>query len=137
MIPSKYSTRWAPTHRELSKKIREALSLVKNGRWSPGQPVKLKADFDELEKEFDIEMALLEDQEKILLAVLNEIKPEHYAGTHPPTKAYETTVKGRDLFAFAWKSPFFDGQEMYFKFCMNGTDDRKRVFILSIHPSRN
>lgn len=123
-----------PSHRELSGKIREALALVGEAKWSPGNPAKLKANFDELEETFGIETALFEDQQKFLLAVLTEIRPEHYAGSYPPMRSYEAVVKGQDLFAFEWESEFFSAK-MYFKFCVKGVEGRKRVFIMSIHPS--
>jgi hypothetical protein len=126
-----------PQHRELSKKLRDCLDCVKEGRWFPADPGKLKANFDELEEVFGIETSLWEDQRAIMVAILGEITANHYAGAYPPQRSYEGTILKKELFAFCWPSEYFNRREMYFKFCMVGGDASKRVFICSIHPSRD
>jgi len=95
--------------------------------------MKLKANFDDLEQRFGVATTTTEDQTAILLAVAQEITPDHYAGTRPPQEAYEDAIKGEDLFAFRWKSSFFGNEEMYFKFALKGADKGRRAYICSIH----
>ncbi len=136
MIPSNRRRTERPAHQELSKKLRECVHCVKNGKWFPADPQKLKANFDELEDVFGIETALQEDQSGIMLAILGEITAEQYAGTRPPTRSYEQAIHGKALFAFSWTSSYFNNREMYFKFCLMGAGNDQMVFICSIHPSR-
>ena len=137
MIPSKRGKNERPTHKELNKKIQECVSLVSAGRWLPVDPIKLKANFDEMEERFGFETSLQEDQTQILLGVLGEITPEHYAGTRPPMPSYERATLGKELIAFRWPSLCCSGCLMYFKFCVTGIGIEQRVFIHSVHPSRD
>lgn len=140
MIPSNRRQTGRPSHKELAKKLRECRSLVESDRWLPANPAKLRADLDELEAVFGtslrLETSLPEDQKKILLAVLGEIEPAHYAGTRPPQPAYEQAILRKELFAFRWVSTFFADHEMYFKFCLKGVDKDQRAFVCSIHEHR-
>jgi hypothetical protein len=104
--------------------------------WLPADPGKLKANFDEIEKLFGIDTALQEDQNEILLGILCEIRPEHYVGGRPPQQAYEVAILGKELFAFQWASSCCNGRQMYFKFCIKGTEEGRRIYVCSIHPSR-
>ena len=80
-----------------------------------------------------METTLLEDQRRILIAAIDEIRPEHYAGSRPPKQSYEQAIRDKELFAFRWTSAFFDDHDMYFKFCIKGAGKDQRVFICSIH----
>jgi len=110
---------------------------VEEKRWLPADPAKLKANWDELEDVCGIEStALEEEQTEILVAALKEIKPEHYAGKHPPERSYEQGTRDTELFPFRWKSNFFGRRTMYFKFSIETRDRKPRAFIYSIHPNR-
>ena len=137
MIPSGREKHERPTHRELTKRLKECLSLVTARKWLPAEPDKLKANFDEMEDLLGIETTLQEDQTQILLGALGEITPEHYTGLRPPPRSYEQAILGKELFAFQWKSTCFGGLQMYFKFCVKGDGENQRVFICSVHESRD
>lgn len=136
MIPSNSGSRGRPSHKELSNKIKECKALVAVGKWLPADPVKLKANLDELEEVFGVETALREDQTNILMAALREITPEHYSGPRPPARSYEPAAYNKELLGFRWTSTFFHGQEMYFKFCVTGAENTRAAFVFSIHPHR-
>jgi len=125
-----------PSQRELYKKLAEASSLIRAGKWFPANYDKLKPNFDDLERTFRIETTLVEDQTKVLVTALEEIRTEHYAGSRPPQKSYEPAAKGKDMFAFRWQSDFFTKTEMYLKFCLVGDDRNRQVCIFSIHEHK-
>lgn len=138
MIPSRRRrTEERPSHQELTGKIARLRELVEGGLWLPADPMKLKGNWDELEKTFRVEVALLEDQRAILSAVCVEILPEHYVGGRPPQKSYERRTWSYDLFAFCWESGFFQKRLMYFKFSIGRKGKDQRAFIYSLHPSRD
>jgi hypothetical protein len=137
VIPSGRRIRERPSHRELSKKLAGCLKCVREQCWLPADPAKLKANWDELEEACDIESATLqEEQAAILLGVLGEVKPEHYAGKRPPERSYEGGTGGPELFAFRWNSIFFGHRKMYFKFSLIETKQGSRAIVYSIHPNR-
>lgn len=111
--------------------------MVEAGKWLPANPAKLKANFDEIEVTFGMETALTEDQTVILVGAIREIKPDQYKGVRPPPRSYEPAIRGQEILGFRWKSAFFSGYEMYFKFCLNGAEDGRRAFICSIHEHRD
>jgi hypothetical protein len=126
-----------PSPGEIVRKITEADRLVRMARWSPGEPAKLKANFDELEVKFKKDATLREDQTAILMEALREVKPEHYIGRRPPEPAYELAVRNQDMWVFKWSSAFFDNQRMYLKFCFSrGDEHTRRLFVLSLHENR-
>jgi hypothetical protein len=126
-----------PSHSELSKKLREALLCVQTKLWLPAEPVKLKANWDELEDRGYVESAVLEEEQtKILIGALSEAKPEHYAGVYPPDRSYEQRTHNLEVFCFCWESPFFGNREMYLRFSVVPSGDNVRVWIYSIHPAR-
>jgi hypothetical protein len=139
VIPSKrtgqVSTR--PSKGELYKKLTEASLLIKDGKWFPANAVKLQANWDELETTFGVETTLLEDRTDILTQALREIEVEDYAGARPPQQSYEASAHGGEMFAFQWESGFLQKSEMYFKFCLTGADNGRRVCVFSIHPKRD
>ena len=118
-----------PSHKELTGKIELARRLVKEKRWVPASEVKLRPNFEELD------LYLPEEQENALANVREELKPEYYAGSRPPQRSREESVRGKELFAFAWMSRFF-GKRIYFKFTFKGTGNVKDLYVLSIHEDR-
>lgn len=136
VIPSNRGKAQRPTHKELSNKLRDCAELIASGQWLPCDPAKLKANFDELEKLFGVETTLAEDQTEILFGALKEITPDHYSGARPPPQSYERVIRGKELLAFRWRSGYFKNKEMYFKFCVSGSETSKRAYVCSIHPHR-
>jgi hypothetical protein len=125
-----------PSHSECSGKIKRFRELVEAGKWKPASPAKLKADFDELERDYGVDTTLVEDQRKILLQCIDEIQPEDYDGHHPPQRSDEPTAKNLEMFAFCWESPSFKNDSMYLKFCFTKAGPDQIAFVFSVHPSR-
>lgn len=123
-----------PSDKELRKKLEEAKMLIEQDKWLPTVPAKLAADFAEIEETLGIDATLKADHKKLLLAALDEITVEDYAGARPPQKSYEPATRNVEMFAFSWQSAFF-GVPMYFKFCLVGVDKNRRSYIFSLHPS--
>lgn len=97
----------------------------------PAEAQKLAANFG------DLDLITLEDQTDALLAALEEIRPENYAGRKPPEKSYELTTQGSELFSFTWASAYF-GETMYFKFCLQQDRDgaQPTLYVHSLHKDR-
>jgi hypothetical protein len=118
-----------PSHKELLGKIGIARALLEAGQWAAADPVKLAANF------MDLDLYLTGEQHSGLAHAVREITPESYAGSRPPKRSYERVTKGAEMFAFSWWSRFFE-RAMYLKFSLAGADKHQRVFVYSIHPSR-
>ncbi len=117
--------------------MRDAVSLVAGERWSPANPGKLRANIEELEEVFGIDLTLEGDMERLLLSVLQELKPDDYVGNRPPEKSYEEKTLNQELFEFRWVSYCFSNSTMYFKFSIcGGAPEQKRLYIYSLHPNR-
>lgn len=125
-----------PTHKELSARLREAIEFVRSDKWSAANPGKFKANLDKLEQDFGIDVTLKEDQTDVLLGVLAELSPEHYAGGHPPEKSYEKATPNQELLEFRWTSHCFSSVVMYFKFAIFGKAEHRRLFVYSLHRNR-
>jgi hypothetical protein len=92
----------------------------------------LAADIAKLLPEFhDLDRWTLEEQTEALAAALNEVGPEHCAGSRPPQKSYERTCKGAEVFAFAWESAHF-GRKMCLKICFV----KDTLYIVSFHRAK-
>jgi hypothetical protein len=139
VIPSERNAHGArrPSNRELYNKLVEASSLIRSGRWIPQDLRKLNANFVEIEETFKIDATSVEDQKNLLLSALGEVRVEHYAGSHPPTKSYEPAAQHQEMFPFKWQSEFFVKTEMYLKFCLIGDDKNRAVCVFSLHPHRS
>jgi len=59
-------------------------------------------------------------------------RPECYAGTRPPQRSYESTIKGAELFAFVVQSPLLDHKQVYFKFALY----QDVLMVVSLHEDR-
>lgn len=141
MIPSLGKRREPPPRPrpgEVYKKIVEARRLLELERWSPADVAKMQSNFDDLGRDFPrLETTSKEDQAEILSKALGEIKPENYRGQYPPEPAREPAVRNQDMWEFRWNSPFFQGREMYVKFCFSrGDENSRRLFMLSLHRNR-
>jgi hypothetical protein len=89
-----------PSPRECQSKLTEVRGLIAEGKWRPAEAKKLQADFDKLADRFGVQTTTLEDQKELLLRAAQEAAPGDYKGGHPPHKAYEATIKDKELFAF-------------------------------------
>ena len=113
-----------PSHKELTKKIREAKEAVSERRIEIVEPIAVTSDALELGY-------LIEELPNILSEVLDEVTPYHYAGTRPPQHSYEEKIKDCELFAFRWESKHF-GCDVYLKFTLK--DDL--MWLVSLHVHR-
>ena len=118
-----------PSHRELAGKHRTATQLVDLDRWAAANPVKLAADFR------DLDLFLADEQQSALRESLAELAPEHYRGGRPPARSYEPKTKGAEMFAFSWSSRRF-GRKMYLKFAVVGETGDQMLYVYSLHVSR-
>ncbi len=114
-----------PTPKELYNKLKEAKETLATQRISVINPVSFAADALDLGY-------LVIDIQTILLDLLNEINPSHYAGHKPPQRSYESKIKGCELFAFQWESTLL-GCNVYFKFALQGGC----LWLVSLHKSRD
>ena len=109
---------------KLLKKIKDAKNAIEKGEYKFFDLGKIVGELDELG-------LVTEDVWGKILICLDEIQTCDYAGSRPPEKSYEKTIKGKELFAFSWYSKSFN-KKMYLKFCFN-----KSCFIyVSFHESR-
>lgn len=113
-----------PSYKELNNKINQAKEAIFENRFFILDPVVIAADALELGY-------LVDSLSDILSNLLNEIRPEHYAGQRPPQRSYEDKIKNCELFAFKWDSIFF-GCEIYFKFTLK--DDQ--LWVVSLHRNK-
>ena len=113
-----------PTHKELSKKLRDAQSCAGDDRIMLMNPASLAADA--------LNMGyMMEDLSQVLQLVLGEIQPENYVGMSPPQKSYEKVINGADLFPFRWKSLIVKCLA-YLKFAISS----RTLWLISFHPNR-
>jgi hypothetical protein len=114
-----------PSHKELNSKILQAKDAISKGLVSIIDPIVIAADAINLGY-------LIKEINDVLLELLDELKPDYYAGSYPPQRSYEQTIKGSELFAFRWISQRF-GCDTYFKFAFA----QVRLWIISLHEHRN
>jgi len=114
-----------PSHKELSKRIREAKEAVGKGRIAILNQSVIACDA--LELGYLIE----EDLVSVLSGFLDEISPENYVGKRPPEKSYEEELKDLDLYAFRVESSCFRCR-VYLKFTLTGGD----LWLVSLHQDR-
>jgi hypothetical protein len=114
-----------PSHKELNSKILQAKDAISKGLVSIIDPIVIAADAINLGY-------LIKEINDVLLELLDELKPDYYAGSYPPQRSYEQTIKGSELFAFRWISQRF-GCDTYFKFAFA----QGRLWIISLHEHRN
>jgi hypothetical protein len=115
-----------PSHKELSKKLRQAIELVTEGKVSILEPNVILADSMELGYSFKLEFY------PIIQELLNLAAPENYAGARPPQQSYEAEIKGADLYAFVIESSQLNGINIYFKFALYND----ALVIVSLHEDR-
>ena len=113
-----------PSHKEINRKIKEAKKAVSENQFSILNPVIIAADAIELGVD-------LQNIWFILVDLLKEITPNHYAGQYPPQRSYEHDIEGYELLAFRWLSKTL-GCRVYLKFTIKG----KRMWLVSLHEDR-
>lgn len=67
----------------------------------------------------------------VLMTILDETSPAHYAGGRPPQRSYEQKIKDLELFAFEVESKRFQCR-IYLKFALAGNV----LWLVSLHQSR-
>jgi len=113
-----------PSHKEINRKIKQAREAVSENQFSILNPVIIAADAIELGVD-------LQNISFILVDLLKEITPNHYAGQYPPQRSYEHDIEGYELLAFRWLSKTL-GCRVYLKFTIKG----KRMWLVSLHEDR-
>ena len=112
-----------PSHKELRKKLKEALSALQNNRFYFVNPEVIAADA--------LEMAIsVEEMSDILIDILKELTPDDYAGQKPPQRSYEHEIKGCDLFPFKYESTQL-GCRIYLKIALH----EGSMWLVSFHPA--
>jgi hypothetical protein len=114
-----------PTHKELTNKLRQALSNIENGRVLLLNQVALA--LDALELNYVIESELKD----VLNDLLEKATPTNYTGRRPPQRSYEREISGLDLFAFTVEIDRFSAP-VYFKFSLS----EDVVWLVSLHQDR-
>ena len=113
-----------PSHKEINRKIKQAKEAVSENQFSILNPVIIAADALELGLD-------LQNISYILIDLLEEITPNHYAGQYPPQRSYEHNIEGCELLAFRWVSKTL-GCRVYLKFTIKGN----RMWLVSLHEDR-
>jgi len=113
-----------PSHKEINRKIKQAKEAVSENQFSIFNPVTIAADAVELGIN-------LQNISYILIDLLEEITPNHYAGQYPPQRSYEYDIEGYELLAFRWLSKTL-GCRVYLKFTIKGN----RMWLVSLHEDR-
>lgn len=115
-----------PSDRELDQKIKAAKTALAAEKG-------VYASFNKVVGElYDLGIESEHEVWNLILGLLEEILPQHYAGTRPPQKSYEKTIEGSELFAFCWESQKL-GKKMYIKFALK----ENRYYYLSLHRSKD
>ena len=113
-----------PSHKEINRRIKQAKEAVSESRISILNPVIVAAD--------TLELGLnLQNLSNILIDLLEEIKPNDYAGQYPPQRSYEDEIKDCELLAFRWLSKKL-GCKVYLKFTLKGN----KLWLVSLHEDR-
>jgi len=115
-----------PSHKELFNKIREAVSAIADGRIAILNQAAVAADAIELGYVIDLELT------EVLMELLDEVTPRHYAGTRPPQRSYEVDIQGIDIFPFLLESRRFNCR-IYLKFALKDSF----FWLVSLHQSKN
>jgi hypothetical protein len=113
-----------PSYSEIQRKIKQAKEAVLDNDLSVLKPIVIALDALELGYSF-------EEINALLINLLDEIKPRHYAGQFPPQRSYEDEIFQSELFAFRWESKRL-GCTVYLKFALKD----KHLWLISLHQER-
>ncbi len=114
-----------PSHKELSKKIRQAIAAVEDENFLLLNMLALVSDADELGYVIDDDIATL------LIELLKKSHPDNYTGFRPPQKSYQQEIQGAELFAFVIENTSLD-KPVYFKFSIV----EEVLYLISLHYDR-
>jgi len=114
-----------PTHKELTGKLKQAMSFLTDEQVLLLNPAALAVDA--LELGYAIEFELL----TILKELLEKTTPKDYTGGRPPQRPYEQNISGLDLFAFTIETDRFSAP-VYFKFTLA----ENVLWLVSLHKNR-
>ncbi|NLC70278.1 MAG: hypothetical protein GX751_02835 [Desulfuromonadaceae bacterium] len=115
-----------PSHKELCAKLLAALEAVHGNRILVVEPGVIAVDALELGYSIRHELQV------VLLELLNNTGPDHYAGWRPPEQSYEKRIRNLDLWAFSAHCPRFE-VPVYYKFSLkNGY-----FYLVSLHVCRS
>ncbi|MES2273501.1 MAG: hypothetical protein V4487_04865 [Chlamydiota bacterium] len=113
-----------PGYKELLNKISQAKTAISEKRHLFGpQLEKLVDEFMELK------IGNAQEIWPLILELLDEIKVENYAGTHPPIKSIENNLNC-ELYIFVWDSKK-TRSNMYLKFAIKN----ETFYYISLHKS--
>ena len=120
-----------PSHKELTKKLRDAQAILTRSGFLAADARKLGNDFQALK------CYTPEEQGDALGAAFSEVTARDYRGRRPPETSFEKTTHGREMLTFIWSSEYF-GQEMYLKFCLHEPDQHEEtvLYVFSLHVDR-
>src|SRR3990170_7929185 len=110
-----------PTHKELTRKINQAIQAVSEGWIYILDPEVIARDAFELGYR-------ISDLSDLLIDALSKLSPGDYIGHLPPEKSYEDRIKGIELFTFKAYSEMI-GCNFYLKFALID----KFIWIVSLH----
>ncbi len=114
-----------PSYSEIQRKLKQAKEAIDRSSFVILKPTVIAIEA--------LQLGILFDEiNPILIALLSEIKPAHYAGTYPPQRSYEDEISRSELFAFRWKSRKL-GCTAYLKF----TVQENRLWLISLHQDRD
>lgn len=114
-----------PSHKELTRKIRDAQEAVSHGRIAVINQAAVA--MDALELGYDIVTEMVD----VLCELLSMSRPEHYMGGRPPQRAYEREISDLELFAFVVDPERFE-KPVYYKFALAGG----MLWLVSLHENR-
>jgi len=114
-----------PSHKELSKKIKQAMTAVEKGDFRLLNMLALVSDADELGYVVDDDLA------DLLSELLGKSNINNYAGTRPPQKSYQQEIQGTELFAFVIEKTTLT-KSVYFKFSLV----EETMYLVSLHQDR-
>jgi hypothetical protein len=111
-----------PSHRELTGKLQTALNAVHDNKIIFVEPDVIVADA------VDLGYSIRHELQVVLLDLLNNTGPEHYAGHRPPQRSYEKCIRNLDLWAFSVACPRFEPR-VYYKFSLQNAC----FYLVSLH----
>jgi hypothetical protein len=111
-----------PSHKELNGKLQVALNAVHDNRIILVEPEVIVADAMALGYSIRHELQL------VLLDLLNNTGPDHYAGHRPPERSYENRIRNLDLWAFSVRCPKFEPR-VYYKVSLHN----EWFYLVSLH----
>lgn len=114
-----------PSHKELSKKIKQAIIAVESGDFRLLNMSSFVSDADELGYVIEDDLASL------LIELLEKSSLDNYTGTKPPQKSYQQEIQGTELLAFVIEETTLE-KPVYFKFSIV----EEILYLISLHRDK-